>query len=175
MARNKWTVTLEKKLPSAARYSNAIKSEIRNRLKEVGKQHVKSRAKVVSNWSPRTKPTFNSKVVVGRRISLRVAVKEKSKPYWRWVDQGTKAHKIEAKNAPLLIFRRGGFAKTQANPARFGAGRPARGAWVSKRVILNHPGTKARHFNRKINKDLKKNEVAAIRNGLRAGLRKVRT
>ena len=174
MARNKWTVTLEKKLPSAARYSNAIKSEIRNRLKEVGKQHVKSRAKVVSNWSPKTKPVFSSKVVVGRRISLRVGIREKGKPYWRWVDQGTRAHKIRAKNVPNLVFRRGGVPKTKAGPARFGAGRPARGPWVMKPSV-NHPGTKARRFSRKINKDLKKDELAAIRNGLRAGLRKVRT
>lgn len=173
MARRKFEFTLERKLPSAAKYSNVIKAEVRNRLKEVGKQHVKSRAAVVANWSPKTKPVFTSKVTVGRRISLRVGIREKGKPYWRWVDKGTRAHVIRAKNVPNLVFRRGGVPKTRANPARFGAGRPARGAWVMKPSV-NHPGTKARNFSRKINKDLKKDELAAIRNGISAGLRRVR-
>lgn len=173
MAKRRFNFVLSRKPPPAARQITEVRQEIRARLNEVGKAHVASRRQVVANWSSTTKPRFSYKVGVNvGRITLQVNVQEKALPFWRFVDRGTRRHVIKAKNpSGRLRFRTGGFAKTQPNPPRFGSGRRPNGPWRAPEQV-NHPGTKARHFSRKINKDLKKDELAAIRNGGRAGLRK---
>jgi len=175
MAKKKFNFVLSRKPPPAAKQFEIVRREIRARLVEVGKSHVSSRKQVVANWSARTRPDFKAKVGVNvGRITLQVDVIEQALPFWRFVDRGTRRHVIRAKNpSGRLAFRMGGFAKTQPNPPRYGGGRAATGA-LRRPQEVNHPGTKARHFSRKINKDLKKAELAAIKNGGRSGLRKAR-
>lgn len=67
------------------------------------------------------------------------------KPYY-WLNKGTPAHIIRAKNVPRLAFQTGYTAKTQPQLL---ASRPggASGPVVYKRVV-NHPGIAARQFDR---------------------------
>lgn len=63
---------------------------------------------------------------------------------FEWVNKGTKAHEIEARNAPLLRFTGPYHAKTKVNTiASYNGGRG--NVWVSKRRV-HHPGTEARNF-----------------------------
>ncbi len=84
---------------------------------------------------------------------------------YHWVDQGTSAHVIRARNAPLLVFRVPFTAKTMP---RFIGSRPgSRGdQWVSKKQVM-HPGTKPREFRRIIAQRAQQPTLARLREALK--------
>lgn len=66
-----------------------------------------------------------------------------------YVTRGTKRHKIKAKNARALTFRVGGF-RAKTRPGWIGSNKGAQGKdWRSKREV-DHPGSKARNFEKTI-------------------------
>ena len=82
-----------------------------------------------------------------------------------YVNNGTEPHIIRAKNAPFLVFRTGGTAKTSVGQLKSGKG--SRGIdWVSKKEV-RHPGTEARKFDEIIAKRFKDRWVKESTDALR--------
>ncbi len=123
-----------------------IRLNILNALREEGKIIAKEFEKTTRTWKG-VKPKFevligltgkDATVIVGPTGSDKAVLK------WVWIDEGTRPHKIRAKNAPLLKFRSGFSPKTLPNKiASFPSG--SFGSFVSKKEV-NHPGTKPRNF-----------------------------
>jgi len=110
--------------------------------------------KTTTTWD--TKVNFYiRKTKFGRSIGTRSNI-------WKYVDQGTRPHVIQARRAPNLKFRAGGFrAKTRPNTITSSGG--ARGGnWVTKRSV-RHPGTAARNFSEAIGKRAEKELAKALR------------
>lgn len=63
---------------------------------------------------------------------------------YQYVDEGTRAHEIRARNAKRLAFRRGYSAKTSPRSISSRAGGGS-GDWAYAKVV-RHPGTRAREF-----------------------------
>jgi len=109
-------------------------------------------AKTMATWTKQAEVKVTTKVIDEPR-SIRIQV-ETGAPY-PYVDWGTPAHDIVAKNAPMLVFRWGGpgsyHAKTTPNVIGSQPG-GAFGKMVAfKRV--RHPGTKPRNFTKLITQD----------------------
>lgn len=176
---------LKRKPPSPRFQIKAVREEVRGRLKKVGDRHVKSRERVVANWSSKSRPSFRSRVTAtANQVGLQVFVTEAddSKPLWKWIDEtGTKPHIIRPRPSNkrgLLAFVTGGpgsyQAKTGASPARFGGPGRVTGGQLRFARQVRHPGFRARNFSKAINKDLKDSELKALKNGVAAGLRKAK-
>lgn len=69
-------------------------------------------------------------------------------PVFDFVDQGTRAHRIIARRGRALRFRGGFRAKSSPGSLSSGAG-GASGDYRYARAV-NHPGTKPRHYTKKI-------------------------
>lgn len=102
--------------------------------------------KAVSDWSD--KPRFERELsikpdlIIGRLI---VKGSDAAALHFMWTDQGTKAHIIRPKKAPMLRFQTGYAPRTAPiAKAQVGDGK-ASGQHVSTLVVL-HPGTTARQF-----------------------------
>jgi hypothetical protein len=94
------------------------------------------------------KPRFIKALIVRDdyiEIQIRAVGPEKGKNKWLWLNEGTRPHKIRAKNAPALRFRRGYGAGSSPNSTFVIASRKATGAMVRKDEV-NHPGIKARNW-----------------------------
>lgn len=179
------TFVVTRKPPPVRILVEQFREEVRKDLNKVAKSHVKSREKVVSNWSAKSKPTFKARTVVTvGRIGIEVTVVEADtgKPIWKWLSQtGTKAHIIKPKptnKSKRLFFKWGGpgsyDSKTKANPARFGGPGVVRGGKLTVAKAVNHPGFEARGFDKIINKDLQDDFKKAVKNGGSRGLRKAK-
>lgn len=173
---------LTKRPPKAEIVIAEYRDEVRGALRKIGKAHVRSRERVVANWSARSKPGFKAAttVTVGR-LALEILVDEadNDKPLWRWIDKtGTKRHIIEPKPsnpAQRLFFMAGQYlSKTGHSPARFGGPGVVQGGELAVAKRVNHPGFKPRKFSEQINKDLERDSEKEIRNAGRRGLRRAR-
>lgn len=94
---------------------------------------------------------------------------------YKFVDQGTRPHVIEARNAPMLVFALGGLPKTQ--PGVIGSSNGRRGHDWRRKKRVNHPGTRARGFRDLIRENYRfrgpefvKPEIEAVINGSGIGL-----
>ena len=175
--------TVAKRPPPAHIIHAEYREEVRKDLAKVAKSHVRSREKVVKNWSARSKPKFRADTVVTvGKLAIEVSVeeKDKKKPIWKWVSQtGTKAHVIKPKASnkyQRLFFMWGGPGsyepKTRANPARYGGAGKVRGGKLAVARQVKHPRVLPRKFDEKINKDLEPDFKKAVYNGGRRGLRR---
>jgi hypothetical protein len=119
--------------------------------------------KIVANWEH--KPQFKARKSVGRGgIVLYVYPTGPNAVYWIWTSRGTKKHKIRPKTqrrfaagapegrggqfrkrAKLLAFPTGYVPKTTPRGPGYGGPGTATGPTVFA-VEVDHPGTKARHF-----------------------------
>jgi len=145
--------------------------------KQVKPALIKSHEMVVADW--KHKPGFASKKHIQfDSIAISVYPTGKHKDIWIFVDQGTKAHKIAAKNAPNLVFPWGGpgsyVSKTLAKPARTVRG----GGYVKNptmqfRKQVQHPGIQAREFTKEIAEDINPDFKKFIENTFRQIARKV--
>jgi hypothetical protein len=109
---------------------------------------------IVDDW--KSNITFKSrKEIKAKLIAINVFPTGPDKKIWSYVDKGTPPHKIVAKNAPNLVFKTGYQPKTLAKPARtVSSGGKATGDIIAKKVV-NHPGIKAREFEKTIAGDYK--------------------
>jgi hypothetical protein len=85
-----------------------------------------------------------------------------------WVDYGTKPHIIEARNAPMLIFRYPYRAATK--PRVIGSINARYGKNWARKFRVNHPGTKPRHFTDEITKRMQKRAANVMRKQLLAAI-----
>jgi len=133
-----------------------VRQNILNALREEGRIIAKEFDKTTRTWKG-AKPKFeiligltskDATVVVGPTGSDKAILK------WVWIDEGTRPHKIKAKNVPLLKFRSGFSPKTFPNRiASFPGG--SFGSFVSKKEV-NHPGTEPRNLTKTVVKRRRK-------------------
>lgn len=93
------------------------------------------------NWDSVNQPTWK---IVGPRTwrGDRELVRKTVSTPFVWVDLGTGAHPIVARNTPTLSFQVGSIPKTM--PGRFGSGPSATfGEWISPKKVM-HPGIEPR-------------------------------
>lgn len=139
-----------------------VRLNILNALREEGRIIAKEFDKTTRTWKG-VKPKFevligltgkDATVVVGPTGSDKAVLK------WVWIDEGTKPHKIKAKNVPLLKFRSGFSSKTFPNRiASFLGG--SFGPFVSKKEV-NHPGTEPRNFTKIVVKRRRKKFINSM-------------
>lgn len=140
--------------------------------KQVGPLLVKSHQRIVADWEH--KPDFDSRTQIRSDIIITTVYPiGPNDKIWLFVDQGTKPHPIEAKNAPRLIFQTGYQAKTLAKPARTvsGGGKATGPVVVAKKV--QHPGSEAREFSKTIAEDIKPDYNRLIDNTFKKIAKKV--
>jgi hypothetical protein len=118
------------------RLNRAIEDALDDAAKEVRKDFDET----VSSWD--TYVPFITYSSTGERI-----VSTKSLVY-RFVNDGTKKHKITVKRAKALAFALGGAPKTRAGIIGSGPGHAGGATAFAKSVM--HPGIKARKFNKAI-------------------------
>lgn len=93
-------------------------------------------------WDHRPEFAISSPSAFEREVSTDDAV-------YGMLDEGTKAHDIEVKNAPFLRFKWRGFrSKTVPNDIRSRKG--AQGKLWAQKKIVHHPGTKPRNWTKVI-------------------------
>jgi hypothetical protein len=88
---------------------------------------------------------------------------------WKWTDEGTKPHIIEAKPGKVLRFGAGGKAKT--TPSVLVSGPGSKGGVVVFRPRVRHPGTRARGFSKIIAKRWRKGVAPFVRDAIEEAMR----
>lgn len=84
---------------------------------------------------------------------------------YTYVDEGTRPHDIAPKNKKVLVFNRGGRAKTQ--PGVIGSRKGSKGSQqVITPKVVKHPGTKARDFSGTIQAKWKKQFPLIVQNAI---------
>jgi len=115
--------------------------------------------KTTATWEH--KPVFIKRVnIAGENVSI-----TSNDKIFGYVDLGTVAHVIRARNANTLAFTVGGSPKTR--PRVLSSSRGSRGdVWVSKAEV-HHPGTEAREFSVIIQERIQKKFVARFKEVLK--------
>lgn len=138
---------------------------------QVAPAMIKSHERIVVNWSNRV--TFSSeKSIRANKINLFVFPTGPNKQIWIYVDQGTRPHRIEPRQKPLLIFPWGGpdsyLPKTLPRPARtVVGGGTVRNPHIVRSLGVDHPGSEARGFSKQIAEDIKPEFRREIENAFR--------
>jgi hypothetical protein len=153
-----------------ARQKKYVEIEVNQELRDTGLELRTDHEKVVRDW--RHKPTFRAELNTSAAIkTVKIVPKGVNKAIWYWVDRGTKAHLIKAKNKPFLAFQTGYSART-APVAKFNQGTGQKfGAWRKKKEV-HHPGTKARKFTETFLKELSPAFPDRIQAAVKRGLNK---
>lgn len=125
--------------------------------------------KVVANWEH--KPAFQARLTTGQSIILYVYPIGPNAKYWIWTSRGTKRHTISAKNAPVLAFPSSYAPKTRPRGPSYGGPGKSSGETVFA-MEVDHPGTKARHFEEAWARWSKKWFRREIENAMRRGSRR---
>jgi hypothetical protein len=119
----------------------------------------------------KTVATWTTDVAFSITETQRSAIVETDNEVWQMVNKGTKAHVIPVGQKGFLAFQADYTPKTQ--PGNIAAGQGgASGEWIYTRKPINHPGTKARRFDKAIADELRpklrqfwREELAKIRGG----------
>lgn len=135
-----------------ARQKREIERERRETLIDTGNELKNWDELVVRDWADR--PSFGIDIQMTPAFeTVKVYPKGKHAKLWLFVDRGTKPHKIKARNKPLLKFQSGHSARTApVAKANVGTGRKF-GPWIATKEV-NHPGSKARDFDKTFLKEL---------------------
>jgi hypothetical protein len=150
-----------------------IRKEMNARIKPAME---KSLERVVADWDH--KPEFRSRTVVKPdSVAVYTFPAGENKDIFKFVDRGTKPHKIRAKNAPRLAFQVGGgyVPKTLAKPARTvqGGGYVKPPTTLVRPIEVDHPGSEARDFTGAIARDLQPEFKKAIDAAFKRAARKL--
>lgn len=115
---------------------------------------VKDFERTTSRWGG-AKPKFSPHLVTRAdaiAIEIHVVGSEKGRNKWHWVNEGTRPHKIRAKNARYLHFQTGSKASSRPGTTHTVRASKGSGGWVRKKEV-RHPGTEARDWSGLIAKD----------------------
>ena len=144
------------------RYEKAIRDAVNKEAKPaVLKMHrevIEGKRYSESGDAWKHKVQFRARFQVrGNDAVLYVFPAGKNKQIWDWVTNGTRPHKIKAKNAPVLSFMWGGpgVPPSKTTTPR-GSGGSFGGGGAAKMVHLkevDHPGSKHRNFEGRIAKE----------------------
>jgi len=125
---------------------------------------------VVGNWEH--KPRFQArKFITTDYLKVNVFPTGPNAQIYKWVTDGTRAHTIRARNAPMLAFQLGYKPKTKP-VGQYGGMGVATGAKVFAKEV-HHPGTKAREFEKAIKEDEKEWVSRTLKNAWRRAIRSV--
>jgi hypothetical protein len=139
-----------------------VRLNILNALRAEGKVVKAELEKTTTTWKG-AKPTFTIAIgLTGQDAIVLIgpAGSAKGAQKWGWLDEGTEAHIIKAKNVPNLIFRTNFTAKTKVKTFSSGAGSISPPWRKAKQV--KHPGIDAREWSEEIVKRRKKPFTKAI-------------
>jgi hypothetical protein len=149
----------KKKLPSSREIERVIEQVMDNAAYDA----MDAFLGVTSTWKNR--PSFHiRKTNSGRTVSTRSKI-------FAYVDRGTRAHTIKPKRAGgVLRFKAGGF-KPKSRPGSLKASRGAPGRkWVASKGV-QHPGTEAREFSKKVGEKMQKEIGKEMRKAFKALLK----
>jgi len=158
-----------------------IRQRVIQELQVVGKAHVYEREQIVQDFKHKPQWGFDVQITQ-KELRLRILLKNPDAPVsgdwtiadlWQALDEtGTRPHVIRPKRAKALRFPWGGPGsyrpKTIAGGRFRGPGK-VQGGQIVFRKQVQHPGTKPRHFTRRINKDLRKLFLTQAERGYRLG------
>jgi hypothetical protein len=130
----------KKSLVTSTRAQALIEAE----LDDAAKEALGYYEKTTRTWSTSVN-FYIRKTKFGRSVGTRSRI-------YTFVDKGTRAHIIRARNAKALAFATGGRPKTRPNVVASYNGAVGRTNVVRQEV--KHPGTKARQFTEAINKKM---------------------
>ena len=122
-----------------------IVKEVEKTIDAVVKPRVLNYAtRVVANWAH--KPAFKARKSVSRGgIIVYVYPSGENAKYWIWTSRGTKPHKIRPRRAKVLAFPSVYIPKTTPRGPSYGGPGTSSGPTRFAQEV-DHPGTKARHF-----------------------------
>lgn len=149
-----------------------VRAEVRDELNTIGSLVIGELQDGTKDW--RNKPEFKKTLTIHPDlIAVEVTTKGRGKAarIFKYVDQGTKGPYFifPRKRGGRLVFKTGYDAKTQP-PGKFKAGTGRSfGEWVRKEFVV-HPGIKARHFIKTIDKNITPGFRQRIENALRRGM-----
>ena len=129
--------------------------------------------KIVAAWKHR--PSFKAKKsITPEEMQVYVYPTGMNAKIWRYVSGGTRRHIIRPKRAKALAFVWGGPGSYKPRTTTSG-GYKGPGKATGKDVLfksVNHPGNKARNFERHIARWYKKEFRRVMKNAVARGLRK---
>jgi len=136
---------------NATRVRKVLEAALDN---EVKPHFIDAFKEIVSDWD--NAPDFQArKSIKTDSIEVTVYPTGKNKKIYEYVTKGTRAHIIEAKNAPRLAFMWGGpgsYKPKTAPGGSWGGPGTVSGGKMTFRKQVHHPGTKARKFEEFIRK-----------------------
>lgn len=133
-----------------------VRLNILNALRAEGRIIKKEFEKTTATWKG-AKPTFE--IAIGLTgtdaiVLIGPAGNQKGAQKWGWLNDGTEAHIIKAKNAPNLVFQTGFTPKTKVKTFSSVAGSSSPPWRATKQV--KHPGTEPRAWTGEIAKRRRK-------------------
>ena len=153
--------------------SKEIQAEMAAFMDATVKPHfIKAFERVVCNWEH--KPEFKArKYVRANSIAVYVFPAGQYKKIWKYVSAGTKGpYKIPKTGPGYLAFQIGYKPKTKP-PGKFGGPGVATGPWIRGVMQVEHPGIKAREFEKTIADDERDWYSREMENAWRRTLRAV--
>jgi len=139
-----------------------VRLNILNVLRAEGKAVKKELDKTITTWKG-AKPTLEIAIgLTGKDAIVLIGPggNKEGAQKWGWLDEGTDAHIIRAKNAPNLVFQTKFTPKTKVKSFSSSAGSLAP-PWRSVKQV-QHPGIKPRQWSLEIVKRRKKRFTKSI-------------
>jgi len=162
-----------------------IRERVIQELQVVGQAHVYERQQIVQDFKHKPEWGFDVKITQ-KELRLRILLKNPDAPVsedwtiadlWQALDEeGTglygprhAKYPITPKRAKALRFRAGRYMPKTNPGGKFRGPGKVQGGQIVFRKQVQHPGTKPRHFTRRINKDLRKLFLTQAERGYRLG------
>lgn len=140
-----------------------IRLELLNALRKEGTAIKHEYEKTVATW--KQKPEFR-RLSVSLRGGLAVIAVGTGDVVYKFVDEGTTAHKIVPKNRPFLAYQTVFVPKTKPNVIASNAGGKS-GPWTRRKEVW-HPGNAPRNFSNII----QKNRAAPFEKAMQAAMKR---
>jgi hypothetical protein len=136
-------IKLEPILPKRKMFDvAAVERGIEDALNDAAEYAQELFEKTTATWETKVNFTIN-KTKAGRTVGTRSTI-------YKFVDLGTKAHEITARNADALVFQYGQARRAKTKPNVVSSYKGAAGSqWATKQTV-KHPGTAPRNFSVKI-------------------------
>lgn len=152
--------------------ASITRQEIDKVMDDTRSQILKSLNGIVEDWE--SDVSFQARrIVKANYIAINTYPVGSDKEVWEFVDKGTKPHVIRSKNPKGMRFKTGYKPKTLPNPARLASGGGvSSGSWRAAKIV-NHPGSKARNFEKVLGKDYQPKFSRDTNNAFKRAARKI--
>ena len=140
------TVAVFKAISPKTLKVDVFRLEILNELRKEGTTQKQILARTTTGWKNR--PTFKSEISFDRQVGAMVWTyptgDQDAVDHWNWIDRGTPAHTITARNYPTLVFQPGYTASTRNRT--YSSGAASRSGEIVRPKSVRHPGIAAREW-----------------------------